>query len=38
MKEFLKLQYRMGKITEEMLNQLVEKNKITEEDLAYIIG
>lgn len=37
MKEFLKLQYCMGKITKEMLNQLVEKNKITEEDLAYII-
>ncbi len=36
--EFLSVQYRLGKVAEEQLNLLVEKNIITEENKMYIIN
>lgn len=36
--EFLKIQYRLGAITEEQLDYLVAGNKITEEDKIYIVS
>lgn len=36
--EFLRVQYRLDRITEEQLDLLVEKNKITEENKMYIIN
>lgn len=33
---FLKTQYRLGKITEEQLNELLRKGKINESDIAII--
>ena len=36
--EFLKIQYRLGAITEEQLDYLVAENKITEEDKTYIVS
>lgn len=35
---FLTLQYRMGKVTEEQLQKLVEKGTITEEEKATIMS
>lgn len=34
---FLKIQYRIGKITKEQLDSLVEKGKITQEDVNEIV-
>ena len=36
--EFLRVQYRLDRITEEQLDLLVEKNKITEENKMYIMS
>lgn len=36
MVDFLKIQYRLGKITDEQLQTLVELGKITEEELEFI--
>ena len=35
--KFLKIQYQIGKITKEQLVSLVEKGKITQDDLDEII-
>lgn len=36
--EFLKIQYKLGRVTEERLDDLVERGEITSEDKNYIIG
>ena len=36
--EFLRIQYKLGRITEEDLNKLVRKGIITEEDKEYILS
>lgn len=36
--EFLRIQYKLGRITEEDLNKLVGKGIITEEDKEYILS
>ena len=35
--KFLKIQYQLGKITKEQLESLVEKGKITQDDVNEII-
>lgn len=36
--EFLKVQFRLGRVTETQLDMLVSQGKITEEDKAYIMS
>ena len=36
--EFLKLQYKLGRVSEEDLNKLLEKEQITQRDKDYIMG
>ena len=38
MVEFLKVQYRLNRITETQLNNLIIAEKITEEDKIYIMN
>ena len=38
MVEFLKVQYRMKRVTELQLDSLIKDGKITEEDKEYIIN
>ena len=38
MVEFLKVQYRLKRVTEEQLDRLVSEGKIKEEDKAYIMS
>lgn len=38
MVEFLKIQYRLGKVTEEQLNKLILEGKITEDNKEYIMS
>lgn len=38
MVEFLKIQYRLGKVTDDDINRLVEKGVITQEEANYITG
>lgn len=35
---FLKLQYKMGRVTDEQLNRLLELGRITEHDITVIKG
>jgi hypothetical protein len=36
--EFLKIQYRLGRVTETQLDKLIVDGKITEEDKVYIMS
>lgn len=36
--EFLKVQYKLGKVTDDDINLLVEKEIITQEEANYITG
>ena len=36
--EFLKIQYRLGRVTKENLDKLIADEKITEEDKIYIMS
>lgn len=36
--EFLKVQYRLGRVTETQLDMLIAQWKITENDKQYIMG
>ncbi len=36
--EFLRIQYELGRVTEEQLDMLIEQGKITKEDKKYIIS
>jgi hypothetical protein len=36
--EFLRVQYRLGRVTETQLDMLIAQGKITEEDKAYIMS
>ena len=36
--EFLKIQYRLGKVTDDDINLLVKKGIITQEEANYIMG
>ena len=36
--EFLKVQYRLGRVTEVQLDTLIAQSKITEEDKTYIMS
>lgn len=36
--EFLKVQYRLGRVTETQLDLLIAQGKITKEDKIYIMG
>lgn len=38
MVEFLKVQYRLGRVTEKQIDMLVTQMKITEDDKVYIMG
>lgn len=38
MVEFLRVQYRMGKVTEDQLDMLITQCKISEEDKIYIMS
>lgn len=38
MVEFLKVQYRLGRVTETQIDMLVAQMKITEDDKVYIMG
>mgnify|MGYP001770049535 CR=1 FL=1 len=38
MVEFLRVQYRLGRVTGEQLNKLITDGKITEEDKNYIMS
>jgi hypothetical protein len=38
MVEFLKVQYKLGKVTDDDINLLVERGEITSEDKNYIMG
>ena len=38
MVEFLKIQYRLGRVTETQLDKLVADKKITEDDKQYIMS
>ncbi len=38
MVEFLRVQYRLGRVKEEQLDTLVAQGKITEEDKEYIMS
>jgi len=36
--EFLRVQYRLGRVTEEQLDLLISQGKITAEDKSYIMN
>ena len=38
MVEFLKVQYRLGRVTNEQLDMLIVQGKITQEDKEYIMS
>jgi hypothetical protein len=38
MVEFLKIQYRLGRVTEAQLDMLIAQGKITQEDKVYIMS
>ena len=38
MVEFLRVQYRLGRVTEEQLDVLVDEGKITAQDKVYIMS
>ncbi len=38
MVEFLRVQYRLGRVTEEQLDKLIAEGKIKEEDKVYIMN
>ena len=38
MVEFLKVQYKLGRVTEAQLNMLIAQGRISVEDKIYIVG